>query len=638
MKDEHAIKSDSTREMVEMDSAIDLLLTRLTIPVEELRDPTVNQPSVIAKALLRYYKNRQGILHLIDRTKKGEAARETAQENDQQVADDALQHIFLGQPAYPRHFCGEDINWKTNPVPDKEWLWQLHRMYFWNAMGRVYATTKEEKYAKSWCNQLLDWTRKNPNDALHAYAWRSIEAGIRGYSWTGLFQYFIDSPNFTDAVLVAFLNSCYDHAEHLMQHYRTGSNWALMEAEGLAFIAITFPEFHDSKKWLGESISRLNREIKKQVYPDGHQRELAMGYHIGCINWFLRSWQLAKINQIDTLFSDQYLSTIEKMCEVPMKIGLPDGTNAQFGDAWAGVPGQHQKRFTQWAKLFDRSDFLYLASGGEMGQPPASTTYALPASGIYSMRSDWTTKAVCLILKCGLDGGGHCQPDNGTFTLFAGGRNLMPDAGSYIYSGDPEQRAWFRQTAVHQTLTLNGQNSNYAPQLKLWNPGNDRDILVVENQNYPELAHRRAVIFVDKQYFILIDEAHGKAEGQLDLHFQLAPGPAKMDIDQYMVCSDFAEGWNIQIKTNPQPGLILEKEEGQVSFVYTKKQDRPAFRFRKIKTRSEQTVRFITTLIPTNGREFSDLQIELHSAPWSEQVDLRIAHQDQVKLISYNLK
>ena len=77
---------------------------------------------------------------------------------------------------------------------------------------------------------------------------------------------------------------------------------------------------------------------------------------------------------------------------------------------------------------------------------PENTAFALDKSGLYSMRSSWDKNAICLVLKCGPDGGGHCQPDNGTFELYAGGRHLMPDAGCYIYSGDPENRAWFRQT------------------------------------------------------------------------------------------------------------------------------------------------------------------------------------------------
>jgi heparan-sulfate lyase len=580
-----------------------LLLSRLNLNAPGLEKVKANaqNPERAARELLAYYRKRTTVKHPIDRQQKAQAKGTLATEKDLHVANDALKHILVGQPAYPAQFCGEDINWATNPFPDKEWIWQLNRMTFWDAMGKAYWHTGNEKYAREWAAQLLDWTRDNPRDAEHAYAWRSIEAGIRGHRWTSHFQYFIDSPVFTPEVLVAYLNSCYDHAAYLMTKYSKGSNWALMEAEGMAFIALTFPEFRDSKKWREEAIQRLNKEITNQVYPDGHQRELAFGYHMGCIGWFMRTYELARMNGQTDAFPQTYLQRIEKMCEVPMKLAFPDGSTPQFGDAWSGKPGQCYAQLREWARLFDRPDFLYVATEGKEGQKPESTAFAFKESGLYAMRSSWDKDAISLVLKCGPDGGGHCQPDNGTFELYAGGRHLMPDAGSYIYSGDPENRAWFRQTKVHQTLTLNGANSAYAPKLIRWDPGEKQDVLVVENQSYPNLRHRRTVLFVDKTYFVIVDEAEGTATGEVDIHFQLAPGKAAFDTTRQTVRTHFPEGWNVLVQTLEQPGLSLAEEVGQVSFVYTKKEPRPAFRYSVQKNSAEQKVRFVTVVVPYEG-------------------------------------
>jgi heparan-sulfate lyase len=287
----------------------------LKLPGLELVKQSENLPDLAAAELLFYFQQRNSVKCLINRSDKPKNFGKCATEDDIRIADDALKHVFVGQRAYPPYFCGDDINWNTRPVSDNEWVWQLNRMYFWDAMARAYWHTGDEKYAKEWGKQLIDWTKKNPNDEQHKFAWRSIEAGIRGHSWTNLFQYFIDSPTFSPYVLVAFLNSCYDHAEYLMTQYRSKSNWGLMEAEGMAFIAITFPEFQNAVKWKTEAIRRLNNEINLQVYPDGHQRELAIGYHIGCIQWFLRTYELAKLNNIENAFPESYLKAIEKMCE-----------------------------------------------------------------------------------------------------------------------------------------------------------------------------------------------------------------------------------------------------------------------------------------------------------------------------------
>jgi heparan-sulfate lyase len=616
-----------------------VLLSRLDLSDKGLETvkQSLNDPEKAVKELLNYYKQRNFVSHPIDRSLKVSSKGNIANEKDFETANNALKHIFVGQPAYPPYFCGDDIDWGTRPVPDNEWVWQLNRMSFWEAIGRVYWHTGDEKYAKAWGEQLLDWTRKNPNNEAHKYAWRSIEAGIRGYRWTGLFQRFIDSPSFTPEVLVAFLNSFYDHAEYLMTVYRTGSNWGLMEAEGMAFIAITFPEFKNAEKWREEAFRRLNNEINIQVYPDGHQRELAIGYHIGCINWFLRTYELAKMNGIESAFPPSYLEKVEKMCEVPMKLCLPNGTNVQFGDAWEGTPGQHKNRFREWAEFFERDDFLYLATDGQQGKKPDSTAYALPFSGLYSMRSGWDKDAVCLVLKCGPDGGGHSQPDNGTFDLYAGGRNLMPDAGSYIYSGNPEGRAWFRQTKVHQTLTLDDKNSQYNPRLLLWQPGDSLDMLVVENKSYENLTHRRALLFVDKKYFIVVDEAIGSATGDVAIHFQLAPdgGDAIFNHAASSVQTSFNEGWNVFVQTQNQPGLKLEEEEGWVSFRYTEKEPRPAFCFRLKKEDENSKVRFVTLVVPYE-KEAPEIQLTRITEE-SGKLEIEVLENGERKMIGYSV-
>jgi heparan-sulfate lyase len=617
---------------------IETLISRLDADMKGMERvmKSADNPQKASRELLTYYRQRKWVKHPVSRISPDETTEDNADENDVVTANNALNHIFVGQPAYPPFFCGDDIDWGTRPVPDNEWVWQLNRMSFWDAMARVYVQTRDEKYAREWGEQLIDWVHKNPNDEEHRYAWRSIEAGIRGYRWTGLFQRFIDSPSFTPEVLVAFLNSCYDHAEFLMTRYSTGSNWGLMEAEGMAFIAITFPEFKNSETWKQEAFRRLNHEINIQVYPDGHQRELAMGYHLGCIGWFLRTYELAEMNGMKDAFSDSYLERIEKMCEVPLKLCHPDGTNAQFGDAWAGTPGQHDDRFREWAELFGREDFLYLATGGEEGIAPDSTAYALPVSGLYSLRSGWSNDAVNLVLKCGPDGGGHSQPDNGTFELFAGGRNLMPDAGSYIYSGNPEGRAWFRQTKVHQTLTLNGQNSGYNPRLILWQPSDSLDVLVVENNSYEGLTHRRSVFFADKQYFVIVDEATGTATGDVDVHFQLAPGKMFLNQDSLSVTSGFEEGWNVLVQAYPQEGLAVEDEEGWVSFKYTIKEPRPAFRYRLQKGQDQEKVQFVTFVVPYEGAK---PELEVQKVIIENQgMELEVVCNGRQKTLGYKIK
>ena len=625
-------------QQVTTEDATVVLLSRLdlTKPGLEKVKATSDNPGIAAKELLDYYRTRATVKHPIDRSLKKSSLGKYAGVSAIRAADNALKHIFTGQSAYPPYFCGEDINWGMRPVPDSEWVWQLNRMGFWTSMSQTYWHTGDEKYAKEWVFQLTDWVKKNPLDKDHDYAWRSIEAGIRGHQWTYIFQHFIDSPEFTPEFLITFLNCCHQHASYLMTKYSAKSNWGLMEAEGMAFIAILFPEFKDAEKWKTEAIRRLNIEIDNQVYPDGHQRELAIGYHVGCIGWFDRTLDLARMNGMEDAFPESYRVTIEKMCEVPMKLGMPDGANTQFGDSWKGSLGANWGSLKLWAAKYDRPDFLYVATEGKEGEKPKETAFAYKESGLYSMRSGWDKNAVCLVLKCGPDGGGHSQPDNGTFELYAGGRHLMPDSGCYIYSGDPQNRNWFRQTKVHQTLTLDGKDTAYAPKLLFWQPGEDLDVLVIENAGYPELTHRRAVFFVDKEFFVIVDEAFGKGRGDVDIHFQFAPGDAIFDQETLTAQTVFANGWNVSVQ-NIMPGdAKMEEEEGQVSFVYTRKEPRPAFRYRVPKS-DEAGIRFVTIVTPYLGNPL-DISVEVleNSEIGGNKLHLKITTNGKSRQIGYD--
>jgi heparan-sulfate lyase len=588
-----------------LEEATQLLMGRLDLDrpgLSRVRAAS-GDPGAAAEELLAYYRTRKGVRHPLDRgTPKGRSPK-ALPERIREIADDALKNILIASPSYPRHDFGPDIDWHANrnAKRDREWLWQLHRHSSWGALGRAYRHTGDERYARRYVRQLLDWIRKCPLDTdkgRHTQpAWRRIEAGIRGYGWTHHFCLFLRSPSFTPEALVRFLNACSVHASYLTEKF-SYQNHGLMEAEGSAFIAIIFPEFRDSARWRRKAFAHLNKQIHVQVRPDGHQVEQCFNYHLGCIGWFSRTAELAALNGMADEFPPPFWKRIEAMAEVPLKLGFPDGTSAQFGDTHSSMRWRHGLR--KWSDLFKRDDMLYAATGGRRGTQPEATAFALPTSGFYSMRSDWSTNATCLVLRCGPGGYWHSQPDNGTFEIFAGGRRLTPDSGTYIYSGDERGRRRFRQTRLHQTLTLDGRDAAQKARLLLWKPGDERDTLVVENDSYRGCRHRRALFFVRKQYFVLVDEALGTTPGNAMLHFQLAPGEAALDKSALSARTGFPRGTNLLIQARPQAGLSMRQEPGIVSFHYGQKESRPAFRFELKK--DKRSVRFVTLLVPFRER------------------------------------
>ena len=142
-----------------------------------------------------------------------------------------------------------------------------------------------------------------------------------------------------------------------------------------------------------------------------------------------------------------------------------------------------------------------------------------------------------LIFDCGpLGDGGHGHYDALSIEAWAGDRALVLDPGRFTYAeGEPNLRHWFRGTAAHNTVTVDGTDQTpYArsrsslPSAEATFLGRETrdglDILCGEVRSpVYEAVHRRRVIFVDGAYWVIEDVLTGERRHRYDLRFHLAP-------------------------------------------------------------------------------------------------------------------
>jgi heparan-sulfate lyase len=575
-----------------------------------------------ANELLKYYRNRKNVRH--PEFNLGDEARfkgKTLSKADQAKADNALEHKFQPQKGYGFYDYGKDINWQFWPVKDNEVRWQLHRVYWWQPMGLAYRTSGDEKYAKEWVFQFRDWAKKNPlglsaeNDR---YAWRPLEVSERVQSLPGTFNLFINSASFSPAFLMEFLESYHQQASYIPPRYSAQGNHLLFEAQRVLFAGSFFPEFNDAPSWRKSGISILNTEIKKQVFADGMQWELSPAYHIASIDIFLKAYNAAKMAGVEKEFPATYVQTIQNMVLATVNMSFPDYNNPMFGDSWPVEKNARVKQFQLWSKLFpDNAVIEYFATDGKQGALPNFLSHALPDAGFYTFRNGWNDKSTVMILKASPPAAFHAQPDNGTFELWVKGRNFTPDAGCYLYSGDKEinkMRNWYRQTRVHSTLTLDNQNMVITKaQQNKWETGEKLDVLSYANPSYPELNHQRSVLFINKQYFLIIDKAIGKATGKLGVHFQLKEDSKPIfDKAKNRVNTTYGDGNNLLIQSLNTDKVSLSEEDGKVSYVYNKEMARPAFVFEKPK-QDAAAQEFVSIVYPYDGNEAPEISIKENS-------------------------
>lgn len=564
------------------------------------------------ESLVKYFRNRRPI------ETPGFSADDKNTEEEQKWADEALEHRFFVHRGYqPSFFYGDDINWQYWPVKDNELRWQLHRTKWWIPMGRAYRATGDEKYAREWVYEYLDWMKKNPLGADYDeskagnpqtadnmyFAWRPLEVSDRIEAQIIQFQLFLPSENFTGDFLASFLTNYHKHCEQIMANFSSKGNHLLFEAQRLLYAAIFFPEFKDSERWKNKAIDILNTEIKKQVYSDGMQFELDPHYHLESVNIFFKALRICDANGQRNVFPKEYIDLCHKMIEVIYNYSFPDYCNPMFSD----FHGQRDMipLYSMWSEVFPEDGMIkWLATKGRQGKVPDYTSRAFSVSGYYCMRNGWDSTATVMVMKAGPKGEWHCQPDNGTFEYWCRGRNFFPDSGGYVYGGDAgilKMREWFRQTAIHNTLCLDGKNLETTDShMVSWEDNADRTVCVVENQSYPGLKHTRKIIFHKDGRVIIKDKASGKAAGKVSISYSLLPCEPSEDFVNKTVTTTFDDGNNIAFKVKSNKcGMVMERKEGRISYVYRHYEERPAYSY-TVNKKSGETVSFTTAITPVS--------------------------------------
>ncbi len=358
-------------------------------------------------------------------------------------------------------FKGPKIDFLFNPTLEMppvnhEWLWQLNRHIWWIGMACAYADTKEEKYAKAFNTQLLDWVVQTDIPEVWnapGSAWRTLECGIRlMISWQVAFNLFRHAKEVGDETLLVMLGSMHKQAVHLANN-PTGRNWLLTETSGLYNFGALFPEFTDAEQYRSVAYERIIEEMRKQVLPDGMQDELSPDYHKGSLNCAQAIYKTAMATGKTHEFPEDYRRCMYAMAMAAVKMSTPCFTQPRTNDCYTV--------FTEWSTEFseqifpDEPAFKYVNSHRREGAPLKETSLLMPWSGFAIMRSDWGPEATYLCFDVGPLGMGHWHQDKLNIILFKGNEELIFDDGGGQYEQSPE-RTYGLSSYDHNVVLVDG--------------------------------------------------------------------------------------------------------------------------------------------------------------------------------------
>jgi hypothetical protein len=380
--------------------------------------------------------------------------------------------------------------------PDEEWRIEWVKFYYGLDLAWAHRSTGEPRFREAWERLVGSFIAQVPPDADP-----SEVTARRITNWLYAWQTFPETP---------IAESLAAQARHVRANLTPERNHRTLELYALLLVGLTLEE-----SLTAFAVEELHRNLLADFRRDGVHREASTHYHMIALRSFVAARENARRHGI--AFPPGYDERLAAACAFAVHCRRPDGTIPALSDADTG----------------DYGELLRLA-----GAPaPEGTHASFPDAGYFVQRSGWDRAARFAIFDCGpLGDGGHGHYDLLSFEAWAQGRALVLDPGRYTYAeGNPNWRRWFRGTAAHNTVTVDGLDqtpyrrgrSDARPaQGRLLFRQSERglDVIAAEVRSpLYDAVHRRRLAFVDDSYWIVEDRLTAPSPHRYDLRLHLAP-------------------------------------------------------------------------------------------------------------------
>ena len=459
-------------------------------------------------------------------------------------------------------------------VGDIKYLWEPNRHLHLVTLAQAYTLSRDTRHFHVLRQHLESWFavcpyRMGPN-------WASaLEVAIRLINWSVAWQLLggTRSPLFQgvqgERLRLRWLESIHQHAQFVRGHlslHSSANNHLIGEASGLFIAALTWPHWSCADEWLSEAKTILERESSLQIAPDGVNREQSASYQQFVLDLMLFTLFAGKAN--GQWFSVAYEARIEAMLEFLASIMDAGGNVPMLGDAddglvvrlcEGGAISTCQSLLATGAVLFGRGDFKLKAGMLDdktrwlMGEQTDAlfdglctkearlpVRQAFSEGGYYILGCDFEGKdEIRLIADAGPLGyqtiAAHGHADALAFTMSVGGLEFLIDPGTFAYHTEAPWRRYFRGTAAHNTVCVDGQDQSQPggnfmwlrkarAGCNLWTSAADEDLFEGWHDGFMRLPdpvmHRRRIA-LDKvtRRVVIEDSLQMAGEHDIDLFF-----------------------------------------------------------------------------------------------------------------------
>jgi hypothetical protein len=535
------------------------------------------------------------------------------------------------------HFqTGAALPWGIAPVDMDSFhggdLWLqswVSTLAFCPALAQAYRNDNDPRFLEAIVQWVESWDGEN--SPLESPFWRDgLTTGLRCSSLLYTAALCGDALNFADQQRIARTVKISGHL--LEQHCkRVSLNHLIGEAYGLFLCGVAFREEALGRRWMGKAAAILETELSRQFFGDGVHAERTADYFGFTLEIYLHYRSIGE--RFGVKFSADFDERIQHSCTALLVLLDANGGLPHFGDnSGLSLAVDSTNCLALASVLYQREDFKSAVSHfpvtawwllGDAGYerfcalprtPRKIESAALPEAGVYLMKSEKAT----LTVTCGSEKfpkNGHAHADVFSFELESGGERLIADPGTYLYRGGHQWRRFFRSTAAHNTGVVDGQDQatpiatdefgwlrypTVTPHQ--WSTSSTLDFLDAQHDGYERFGviHRRQMLFLKPDYWLLVDHFLGTGIHECAVHFQLAPGALA---EKESGCFELSRpGGTLQILAvggDYESDVIAGSENpprGWISSEYGAKEAAPSLRLIQ---RAELPVRFVTLLVPS---------------------------------------
>jgi hypothetical protein len=373
---------------------------------------------------------------------------------------------------------------RLDDASDAKVPWELSRCHHLLVLARAGRLFDDPRYTRELERQLASWLDANP-------------PGF-GVNWVNPMEVAIRAVNLV--WILATLEGWYRIEPHLMErlvaslrwhgrHIRANlegtpylrSNHYLSDLLGLLTLGVALRGDPEAKAWFAFAQRELEREVMRQVHPDGVGFEASVAYHGLVLEILLIACYLA--DHARKPFSSRFRDRLRHMVYFSRDVRHGDGRIPLFGDQDSGrvLPAAFARPATH-DNLIWWSSVVLGEPSALVGPPDAEVAWTFgaaawrraataarssrsgrstfPDGGIYVLRS----RRAHVAIRCGDVGqqglGGHAHNDTLSYELSIDAIPFIVDAGTYAYTFDVTARNELRSTRSHNTVVIDGEEIN----------------------------------------------------------------------------------------------------------------------------------------------------------------------------------